>query len=89
VNRCNRYLITGRVQGVWFRGSTQQQAVLLGLRGFARNLADGSVEVVACGDEAALEQLQEWLWRGPSNASVLEVTCEPYEGEDYSGFTTL
>lgn len=88
MNHCIRCCITGRVQGVWFRGSTRQQAERLGLAGYAKNLADGSVEVVACGEEAAVAQLREWLWQGPSGAKVLNVSCEPLEGGDYPGFTT-
>lgn len=85
---CLRCHVSGRVQGVWFRGSTQQQALHLGLTGYARNLADGRVEVVACGEPAALAQLHEWLWQGPSNAQVLDVSCAPHDGEPYAGFTT-
>lgn len=89
MSQCIRCRIFGRVQGVWFRASTQQQALRLGLTGYAKNLADGTVEVVACGKEAALVQLQEWLWQGPEGAAVLDVACEPLaEGGDYSSFTT-
>lgn len=88
MSHCIRCRITGRVQGVWFRGSTQQQALRLGLRGYARNLADGRVEVVACGEPSHIEQLQEWLWQGPDGAKVLDVRCEPHEDRDYSSFTT-
>jgi len=65
--------VSGQVQGVWFRASTQQQAERLGLSGFVRNLPDGRVEVVARGDEASLERLKEWLWQGPANAKVTDV----------------
>lgn len=86
MSHCIRCHITGRVQGVWFRGSTQQQAMRLG--GYAKNLADGSVEVVACGEDAPIAQLREWLRRGPTGASVASVNCEPHEDADYSSFTT-
>lgn len=88
MTHCIRCQIAGLVQGVWFRGSTRQQALRLGLTGYAKNLADGSVEVVACGEEGALRELQEWLWQGPSQAQVMSVSCEPHQG-DYSGFNTL
>ena len=68
--------ITGRVQGVWYRDSTRKQARALGITGYARNLSDGSVEVLACGEEQALQQLQNWLKQGPPRARVEEVTCE-------------
>lgn len=79
--------VTGRVQGVWFRGATRQKALQLGLSGYAKNLNDGRVEVVACGDQSAIEQLHEWLWQGPSGAKVTNVSCESHTG-DYSCFVT-
>ena len=74
---CIRCIVSGKVQGVWFRGSTQQQAVALGITGYARNLADGTVEVLACGQPHALDELKRWLRQGPKLARVEQVTCEP------------
>lgn len=68
-----RFLVTGRVQGVCFRASTREQARRLGLRGYARNLPDGRVDVLAVGKEAAIGQLQDWLHRGPPLAHVERV----------------
>jgi len=68
-----RFLIEGRVQGVWFRASTQQQARRLGVTGHAINLADGRVEVLALGDAEAVRQLAEWLGHGPPQADVQRV----------------
>jgi acylphosphatase len=65
-----RFFVEGRVQGVFFRASTRQQATTLGLRGYARNLSDGRVEVLAVGDVQALERLEEWLKHGPPQARV-------------------
>lgn len=65
-----RWLISGRVQGVFFRESTRRQAEPLGLAGHAVNLPDGRVEVVARGDAAALDQLEAWLGDGPPAARV-------------------
>ncbi len=65
-----RYLISGRVQGVFFRQSTVDVASELGLDGYARNLADGRVEVVASGAGEALDRLESWLRRGPPLARV-------------------
>jgi acylphosphatase len=78
------------VQGVWFRGSTRDQAEQLGLSGYARNLPDGRVEVLACGEIEALETLHKWLWRGPSAASVSDVKCSEADGLEAipQGFTT-
>lgn len=77
---CKRYVVRGRVQGVFFRASTRAQALQLGLTGHARNLPDGSVEVLACGGEEAVAKLEAWLWQGPPAARVTSV-----EGEDSPG----
>jgi acylphosphatase len=68
-----RFLIFGKVQGVYFRHSTRLEARRLVIRGIARNLPDGSVEVLAQGDAAAVEELRVWLRRGPAEARVDEV----------------
>jgi acylphosphatase len=73
---CLRCVVSGRVQGVFFRASTQRQAQQLGISGYAKNLPDGSVEVLACGDAQAVHQLSAWLWVGPPAASVTAVECE-------------
>lgn len=65
-----RFLIAGAVQGVFFRASTQAQAERLGVRGYARNLPDGRVEVVAAGPAPAIETLAAWLRQGPPMARV-------------------
>ncbi len=67
---CYRFIVTGRVQGVYFRQSTADQARRLGLRGWVRNLPDGRVEGIASGDVAALEALRTWLRHGPPAARV-------------------
>jgi len=66
-------LISGRVQGVFFRYSARQRAEELGLTGYARNLYDGRVEIIAQGEETGLKSLLAWAYRGPSGASVDEV----------------
>jgi len=85
---CRRFLISGRVQGVWFRASTRQQAGQLGLSGHAVNLPDGRVEVIACGTESALDALAAWLWKGPEGAIVEDVISEAYDGQSPTGFGT-
>jgi acylphosphatase len=64
------FTIRGKVQGVWFRASTRDQALRLGLGGHALNLPDGGVEVFAQGDADALAALEKWLWQGPPLARV-------------------
>lgn len=70
---CARFLVSGRVQGVAFRAHARAQASALGLHGYARNLADGRVEVLALGAAPALEALARWLQHGPPLARVSEV----------------
>ena len=65
---CVRYKVSGRVQGVFFRASAQERALSLGLSGYAKNLPDGSVEVLACGEQMHLEALETWLQKGPPSA---------------------
>ena len=76
-----RFLVRGKVQGVYFRHSTRLEANRLGLRGLARNLPDGSVEVLAQGTAAAIGELRDWLHRGPAQARVDEVQEGPEGGE--------
>ena len=66
----SRFLIAGKVQGVWFRASTRDEALRLNLRGYASNLLDGRVEVLAVGEVGAIQQLSDWLRRGPPMARV-------------------
>ena len=81
-----RFTIKGRVQGVWFRDNTRKIAESLGLSGHAINLNDGSVEVLACGDEAAIDQLAEWLRDGPRMARVDQVIEDDAEWQDVKRF---
>ncbi len=79
--------VSGRVQGVFFRQSTQRKAQSLYVKGWVRNLPDGRVEAVFEGDESAVKTLIDYCRRGPSAARVddLEVRNENYVGE-FSGF---
>jgi acylphosphatase len=71
-----RCFISGRVQGVFFRASTRQRANELGVKGHASNLPDGRVEVLVVGESSAVQQLIEWLHRGPPSAHVTQVDVE-------------
>jgi acylphosphatase len=84
---CYRCLVGGRVQGVFFRASAREQAMRLGVTGYARNLPDGRVEVVACGEAQALQHLRDWLRVGPVGAEVTGVACESIDVQPYGGFT--
>lgn len=85
---CVRCLVSGRVQGVWFRAATRERARQLGLTGRAVNLADGRVEVIACGDAAAVQALCDWLWQGPELAQVADVQCRPWDEAGFTDFVT-
>ena len=86
---CRLYRIEGRVQGVWFRESTRREALPLGISGYAKNLPDGSVEVLAYGQRTALDRLGEWLLEGPPMARVNHVECRPGGDERPKDFVTL
>ncbi len=83
---CIRCLVSGRVQGVFFRVSTRDQAQVLGLTGQVSNLPDGRVAVTACGPQAALESLQQWLREGPPQSAVSDVQCEACPDCGYRSF---
>lgn len=85
---CARFIVRGYVQGVFFRASTREQALKLGISGYAKNLPDGSVEVLACGPESALDGLQQWLRRGPPAARVESVAREAMPDQTMQGFVT-
>lgn len=70
---CRHFRVTGRVQGVFFRDSTREVAQNLKLTGYARNMPDGSVEVLACGGRDALDRFEGWLHSGPPQARVADV----------------
>jgi len=77
-----RFLVSGKVQGVFFRASTREQAQRLGLRGHARNLPDGRVEVLAAGEADAIDALAGWLQHGPPQARVDAVQREVATDDD-------
>jgi len=87
VKRVHAFL-RGRVQGVWFRASTREEALRLGLAGWVRNLPDGRVEFVAEGDEAALDELLAWCRRGgPAMGRVDDLATS--DETPTRGFTTF
>ncbi|WP_257274963.1 MULTISPECIES: acylphosphatase [unclassified Endozoicomonas] len=87
-NECRRALIEGRVQGVWYRGSTQQEARKLGVTGWAKNLPDGRVEVLMCGEQKELDELVAWLHKGPPMARVTDVSVSSEPEQLFYDFTT-
>jgi acylphosphatase len=86
MSECRKYKVSGKVQGVWFRASTQEKAESLGLTGWVRNLPSGEVEVLACGDNSQQEALLAWLQQGPELAVVKEVTHEILDWQEHDRF---
>ena len=86
---CRRFLISGKVQGVWFRESTRREAGRLRLSGSAANLPDGRVEVAAVGCGKDLEQLSAWLRHGPPMARVDRVVEEIIDDPGLTGFIIM
>ena len=83
---CVGFRVSGRVQGVYYRGATQETARRLGLTGWVRNREDGDVELLACGTRAQLETLERWLWQGPPSARVSGVQRRDQDWQAFEGF---
>ena len=86
---CIHCIISGKVQGVWFRASTKEEADRLSLTGWVRNLPDGRVEVLACGDVEKIKTLQTWLKHGPLLAKVADFLCEETSFQELHDFEIL
>lgn len=78
--------ITGRVQGVWYRGSAREKARELGVKGYAKNMPDGSVYIEAEGNEYKLGAFINWCRKGPQMAVVDDVQIENGEMKNYKVF---
>ncbi len=87
MSRCRHFLVSGHVQGVFFRSATESVARRLGLSGWVRNLEDGRVELVACGTELKLKELEQWLWQGPPRARVMQVRVEEITEQPLADFS--
>lgn len=80
-------LISGKVQGVYYRASAKDKAESLGLRGWVKNCDSGEVEAFACGGEEHLRAFIDWCRLGPRGAKVVHVKVSPASEEDIQGFT--
>ncbi|MCS0403668.1 acylphosphatase [Vibrio diabolicus] len=87
--KCERFIVKGYVQGVGFRYHTSHQGLKLGLTGYAKNLNDGDVEVMACGTDAQIVAFSEWLKEGPRTATVESVIQESASYKPLRGFKIL
>ena len=84
---CKRCIISGRVQGVFYRNATQKEAKTRNITGWTRNLPNGDVEAIICGEQADIDNLCEWLWKGPTAAKVTNVLIEEHPLEDHHDFS--
>ena len=82
-----RCIVSGRVQGVFYRARTAERAREFNVHGWARNLSDGTVEVVMSGAQASVSALCAWLWEGPPAARVTGVRVEEWSGKPGDGFS--
>ena len=82
-----RAVVSGRVQGVWYRDSARREAERLGVAGSARNLRDGTVGLEAEGPAGAVEAFLAWAGEGPPRAAVAAVDVEEIEPTGQVGFT--
>jgi acylphosphatase len=78
MEKCIHILVSGRVQGVFFRASARERALELGLRGTVRNLRDRRVEIVVQGPGSDVERFLEWCWQGPADARVDDLEIEDW-----------
>ena len=82
-------IVKGKVQGVYYRQTTQEKATTLGIRGTVRNLPDRSVKIIATGEKAQLDKLLAWCRQGPSRAEVSSIECREEEPRDFPDFRVL
>ncbi|SEK87190.1 acylphosphatase [Colwellia chukchiensis] len=78
--------VQGKVQGVYFRASSQQMAIEYGLSGYARNLPNGDVEVLMCGTQENIDKMLNWLQHGPPQAEVSQVDVEQVPWQEHHFF---
>ena len=83
---CVHFRVCGQVQGVFYRASSEAIALRLGLSGWVRNCENGDVELIACGTVQQLDELEKWLWQGPSRAHVTAVQRTPAAFQTFNGF---
>lgn len=83
---CLHCYVEGQVQGVFYRDATKRKAKELGVTGYVKNLSDGRVEVMVCGEAEQVETLREWLWDGAPRAEVTDVSVTELAWQEYQDF---
>lgn len=86
---CRHFVISGRVQGVFYRDCTQQTALNLGLTGYVKNLPNGHVEIEVCGERSGLDEIHQWLWKGPILSEVTDIQVHDIALVDYLTFNII
>jgi len=86
---CLRCIVNGKVQGVFYRASTQGKARTSGVTGRVKNSDDSSVELLACGDQKNVNDLCDWLWEGPVHAKITDVQCHKEAYSEFDGFSVI
>lgn len=79
-------LISGKVQGVFYRATAKEKALALNLSGWIKNTTDGNVEALVSGDEAAVNAFVDWCWQGPEMAKVAQVSVTRKPDDGLTGF---
>ena len=88
-DNCIHCYVSGRVQSVWFRASTQKKALSLNITGWVKNLADGRVELMACGEPQQLMLFEQWLRQGPPQARVDNVEIKSIRSQSFTQFDLI
>ncbi len=83
---CRRFIVSGTVQGVFFRDNARKKAIELNISGWVKNVNDGSVELLACGESDHIQTLERWLWEGPTKAHVTAVDKKSHPWEEHADF---
>lgn len=84
-----RLIVEGKVQGVFYRQSTREKAISIGIKGTVKNLSDGNVEIIATGTAEQLEQLIQWCNQGPPRAVVTKVSSTPLPLQPFTDFIII
>lgn len=87
--KSRKIVVSGKVQGVYYRASTREVARQLGLTGWVKNMSNGDVEAITCGESADLDALQKWMQTGPDGASVTALQASEVEMQAFSDFSII
>jgi len=86
---CIKAVISGKVQGVFYRYTTVQKAKSLQLTGWVKNTIDGHVELIVCGDTDTVKTFSDWLWQGSPTSEVTHVECQEIPWQEFDNFEAV